>query len=440
MVAWLVILGSCLGCGSGIDRTDGSGPLAPPRVEVQVARVSRQNISETVELVGNFLPSRRTIVVSEVDGVIEKLPTPKKNPVVVEYDGGRETLPVGIGAEVKKGDLLVQLDGSDYQRSLGVAEAQLEQANRDLEKLLAWHRPEEVRRSQAVLEEAEANLEHAEKEFERHQRLIERNAVSRSDVEEKRAELRKARAILARAKAQLELDQAGPTEEEVAVARAAVAVAEAEVEHRRWKVEQSSIRAPYDAVVTDRYVSEGDRVTAMPRVEIMEIMDIRFLFAQVGVPERYGGRLKVFQPAVVRVEQLTEELPGAIVRINDKVDPATRTFRIRIAVDNSARRLRVGQFVRVLLDVQSSDDVLTVPRAAITYDGGQPHVFVVAQGSVVLTPVELGIDSDRAVEIISGLGADDQVVVDDPAVLSDGMPVRVRSVAVALAGGAEPGS
>lgn len=431
--ALFLFLGMLVGCGPHADDTANQRANVRPLVQVEVASATKKDISQTLELVGSFLPARRTVMVSEVDGVIEKLPSPKSDQIVVMSGGQSETLPIGIGAVVKKGDLLVKLDASDYERSLHVAETELEQAKCDLRKLLAWHRPEEVRRSRALFEEAEANAERAQKEFDRHERLIGKNAVSRTDYEQKETDLRRARALMAHANAQLEIAEAGPTKEEEAVARAAVSAAEAEVEHRKWKVEKTSIVAPYDAVLTDRYVDLGDRVTAMPRVEMMEVMDIRFLFAQVGIPERYGDRVKLRGHAVVWAEGVTENLKGSIVRVNDKVDPATRTFRIRVAVDNAQRRLRVGQFVRVLLDVRTSPDTLTVPRPAITYAGGQPSVFVYTDSSVRLKPVVLGIEGEQDVEVVSGLEEHERVVIDDPSVLSDGMPVQLRTQPETLA-------
>jgi multidrug resistance efflux pump len=395
-------------------------------VEVEIAPATKRDISEKLELVGSFLPTRRTVVVAEVDGVIQQIPAPEVNPVTVQYGGIRETLPLGIGADVKKGDLLIKLDASDYELALKVAEAHLDKANRDLDKLRAWHRPEEIARYQALFDETEANVQRAEKAFDRNKRLIESNAVSRSDYEEKEAEVLKARALRAHAKAQLDIAKAGPTEEELAVAKAAVLAAEAEVKHRRWKVERTSIRAPYDATVTDRYADVGDRVTAMPRVEILEIMDIRYLFAEVCVPERYSNRISMMQQAVVRAQGVPRDIPGLVARINNKVDPATRTFRIRVAIDNSQRRSHVGQFVRVLLNLETSADALTVPRPAITYAGGQPHVFVYAENAVHLKQVQVGIQSEHHVEILGGLTENDQVVVQDPSVLSDGMPVRIK--------------
>ena len=104
------------------------------------------------------------------------------------------------------------------------------------------------------------------------------------------------------------------------MAKAAVTTAEAEVEHRRWKVEKTSIVAPYDGVVTERFVDVGDRVTALPRVEIIEFMDIRFLVAEVGVPERYLEQVRVLAaaPGLYTLRVRGTDVPGSGLPQSDR--------------------------------------------------------------------------------------------------------------------------
>jgi HlyD family secretion protein len=418
---WLAVLS---GCGRTpvaemelVDRED-------HRVEVAVTTVQRSAIDDTVQLVGTLLPWRRTVIVSEVDGVIQKIPAITDAPAV-EIEGREIAIPLDMGAEVSKDDLLCQLDATDFQLSLEVAEARWQAANKDLENLLAWQRPEEVLQAKARLEEAQAVYKRAESEFERIVKLRQQGSISNSEYDDKVALASQAKAMLDQAEATYNIAMEGPTEEQVAVARAAVATAEAQVRQAQWKVERTTITAPYDAVITDRYVDLGDRVTAMPRVEIMEIAAVDLLLAEVGVPERYVQNVKLEDPAQILADGYSEPFPGRVVMINGKVDPANRMFRVRIAIDNQQRRLRVGQFVRVQLRLQTEPDTITIPRAALTYAGGQPQVFVLADDVVALRRVELGIQAEDRVQVVSGLQGGETIVVDDPAVLADGMPVRI---------------
>lgn len=421
-----LLLGAALLSGCRPKSTDDLRAVDPAmsRVSVRVAAVERGAIDDTIQLVGTLLPRRRTIIVSEVDGVIQEIPSLADAPSVT-IDGKTISLPLDIGAEVRKGDLLCQLDASDYALSLEVARAGWNAAVKDLENLLAWKRPEEVAQARARLDEAKAVLTRAQSEYERIVRLRQQGSISNSEYDDKVALASQAKAMFDQAEATFQIAQEGPTEEEAAVAQAAVAMAEAQVKNAQWKVDKTTIVAPYDAVVTDRYVDVGDRVTAMPRVEIMEIADVSLVLAEVGVPERYANNVQVGDQAEVVVAGFNQPFIGNVAMINSKVEPTTRMFRMRVALDNTKRELRTGQFVRVRIRVSSREGTLTVPRPALTYSGGQPQVFVLDNDAVELRRVELGIQAEDRVEVATGLNEGERVVVHDPAVLTDGMPVQI---------------
>lgn len=411
-----------------------TGEATAAKIPVQLVHVQRTDLAATVELVGSLLPRRRTVIVAEVDGVIKDVADIEEIPEALrEYydafvsEGLIDELPsLDLGTKVKEGQEIVWLDPSEYQLKLAAAQAGLDSAKRELEKLHAWRRPEEIRQAQAARDEAAARAAVAESDLERAKQLVGRTAISQAEYDRMEAEMKMARAALDRADAEWTLAKAGPTKEEIAVAEAAVAQAEAEVVRAQWEVDKTTIRAPYDGVVTDRYVDEGERVTAMPRVEIMEIMDLSFLVAQLGVPERHIGQIQIGDLARVYMKGSVQPVPGIVALMNDKVDPSNRTFRIRVAIRNDERQFKVGQFVRVELQVESSPDALTIPAEAIAYTGGEAHVFVFDDGRVRKRAVELGVANADAAEVLSGLVEGEQVVVDDPSILSDGMSVEVK--------------
>lgn len=425
-----VISWGCSKSTEGQDARSAQG-LAAAAMEVELATVSRSNLAATVELVGSLTPRRRSVIVAEVDGVILEIPASSRERIETVIDGQRisEVPRLDIGVSVAKGDLLVRLDGSECQLKLRAAQARVDMAKAELEKLKAWQRPEQVRRAQALKGEAHASLILAEADMRRAKLLLGRKAISPAEYDKTMAGVNVARATLDRADAELELAKAGPTKEEIAVADAAVKQAEAEFKRSEWELERTTIYAPYDGVITDRYVDEGDRVTALPRVEIMELMDLSLLTAQLGVPERYIGQIQVGDRAAVHVKGSTDPVPGMVALINDKVDPTNRNFRIRVAIRNDQQRFKAGQFARVALQVKSSANALTIPVQAISYTGGEARVFVYREGRVRQKAVELGITNRDAVEVLSGLAEGEQVVVDDPSVLSDGMSVQVRRTA-----------
>jgi HlyD family secretion protein len=415
------------GCSRSTQGQDGSSGQAAVAVDVELATVGQRDLVETVEVVGSLTPLRRMMVVAQVDGVVLEIPPSPHERIEVDFQGERisEAPRLDIGVEVAAGDLLVRLDPSEHELKLRAAQARVEMVKAELAKLNAWSRPEEVRRAEAMKDRAAASHTLAEANMGRARRLWEQKAISQAEFDQASAELAAAAAALDQARAELELAKAGPTAEEIAVAQAALKQAEAEVSRSQWEMERTTIYAPYDAVVTDRYVDEGDRVTATPRMEIMELMDLSLVTARLGVPEIYIGQIQVGDLAQVYVKGSPDPVPGLVALINDKVDPTSRTFRIRVAMRNDQGRLKAGQFARVLLRVRSAPNALAIPARAISYTGGEAQVFVYGDGRVRQRAVRLGISDGDDVEVLSGLAEGEQVVTYDPSILCDGMSVRV---------------
>lgn len=420
--AILLALLPAAGCG----RTEATGhttsPPAPMRVDV--AMVGRASIRAELDVVGTLLPVRATTIVSDVDGRIASFPSSER--LIEIEDAGQTTsqaLGLDLGHAVRTGDVLVQVDRIDFELALQTAKAEHELAKLNLKHLLAWQRHEEVQRLEAVWEEAQAANDRAQADLRRAEQLRASRSVSQGQFDETSAAARMAAAAVRQAEAALATAKAGPTAEEAAVAEAQVAAAAARVAVQQEKLDKTTIRAPYDAVIVERYVDVGDRVTAMPRVEIMQIIDPQILFAQVSVPERYQGVVRLGDLAAVAADGVATTVAARIDLINAMVDPATRTFRVRATIDNRQGILKPGGFVRVALPVASAADVPVVPLEAVVFSEGRPAVYVYEDGRVRRVPVEIGLQDGRVQEIVSGLQPGQKVAVSRISLLTDGLPV-----------------
>lgn len=425
---------------AGCGRTEATGYAGgpPEPIRVEVAAVALSTIRDELELVGTLIPLRATTIVSDVDGRIASFPASEQR---IEYQesGQMKTQALGLdlGHPVRQGEVLVQIDRVDFELGLKTAQAEYELAKRSLAHLLSWRRDEEIQRLEAALEEALAASDRAQADFERAEQLLPKRAVSQGEFDHASAAARMAAAAVKQAQAALAVAKAGPTAEEVGVGEAELAAAAARVAVQQDKLDKTTIRAPYDAVVSDRYVDVGDRVTAMPRVEIMQIIDPQVLFAQVFVPERYQGAVKRGDSATVLAEGVAHALPARVDLINVKVDPETRTFRVRATLDNRQGLLKAGGFVRVALTVGAAAEVPVVPREAVVFSEGRPSVFICEEGRVRRTAVELGLSDGRIYEITSGVQPGHQVAVSRTTLLTDGL--SVTPVPATPARGGEPG-
>ncbi|NLX96609.1 MAG: efflux RND transporter periplasmic adaptor subunit [Rhodopirellula sp.] len=395
-------------------------------IPVQVAAVGRRRMQSELEVIGTLIPFRFANIASEVDGVIATIPEFEKK---VEYElNGQQyatAIDLDIGHHVKKGDVLVEIDPTDYQLALERAEAQRKLAESELAKLRSWKREEEVAQLRAALQEAQAVLDQATADLKRSEELLGKRVLSQSDYDRAQMTHRTADASKAKAEAALRLAEAGPTPEEIGVAEANVAMARTEVAQQSQRLTKCTIHSPYDAVVVDRYVGVGDRVS--PAIPIMQIIDPSILFAEVGVPERYQGLIRQNDRAEIRARESSKRVPGVVALVNEKIDPETRTFRVRVATDNAAGVFKAGSFVTVALALDASADALVVPAGAVTFAEGCPSVFVYREGRVEKRAVKLGISNQSELEVLAGLSEGEEVVVTNTALLVDGAQVRRKS-------------
>jgi HlyD family secretion protein len=431
-LALLPLAAAMPGCSEN-DLPRASSSEAARPLEVDLVSVRRTRIASELELVGTLIPIRGTTIVPDVDGVIESFPNSDRLVKYLEQGELKsQFLGIDLGHEVKKGDVLVKIEDTNFRLAVAAAQAELELVRRLREELVAWKRNEEKQQAEAQLEEATATVALDEAQLERAEELRRMETISEGEFDVLVMNARCAVAAKKRAQAALDMANAGPTPEQIAVADARVLAAETQVKLMQDDLDKTTITAPYDGVIVDRFVDVGNRVQATPQGAIMQICDPRVLLAQVAVPEQYQRRIRLFdqsgaddepQQVWVDADSLNERIAGRVDLINVKVEPETRTFRVRVLIDNRQGLLKPGGFVRVSLPIASVVDVPVVPEEAISYEEGQPVVFVYLNGQVKKRSVSVGLSNHQDCEIRSGLAGDELVVVSNTSLLADGLAV-----------------
>lgn len=431
----LVMLASP-GCQRDVKLAAKPASISLSEIEVSALPVREQTLASRLEVTGNLLPKRASRLTFEVDGIVANIPaTGTKFDLTVEGKRYQEQLSLSYGQWVEAGDLLVELDSSDFQLQLLIAEAKLAKAQADLANLVAGSRPEEIRRLTALRNESQARFAQADRENQRMQELRRTQVVSSSESDQASTAAAAARAQLESAEAMLASAEAGPTVEEIAVEEALVRQMAVEVDLAQQNLRKTKLVAPYSGVVVSINVEIGDRVAASTS-PVIEMMNSQYLVAEINVPEALVGKVAVHDMAEVYTAGVDGPTTGLVVAVNEMVDPQSRSFRVRVAIDNDLRQFKAGQFAKVILAVQSdSSQTLTVPSASIVFADGQPTVFVIEDGRVHRQAVQLGLSSSEWTEVKSGLSTGRLVVTDDPSLLTDGMQVRTRQAGVQAAAG-----
>ncbi|APR81821.1 Putative Co/Zn/Cd efflux system membrane fusion protein [Minicystis rosea] len=274
------------------------------------------------------------------------------------------------GTEVKQGDLLATLDIRGA--SLTAAEA----------------------RANAAL--ARANAETAKRECERYQKLLQTGAVSPAEYDRMSDSCRNA-----------------PLSIEAAQARANAA---------SLVVGDGSIRAPFNGVIIERYVDEGEYVRADSKVVTLVQLDA--LRLELTVPEQNLSSLKDGGPLTFTVPAYPDrEFTGTVRFISAAVRETTRDLVAEAVVDNPDRALRPGMFATVAL-MTGEVPAPVVPKSALVTKEGLVHVFAVVNQRIEERVVQLGATKGDVVAVTRGLATGDRIITKPAPTMQNGQAVR----------------
>jgi membrane fusion protein (multidrug efflux system) len=256
---------------------------------------------------------------------------------------------------------------------------------------------------------------------------------ARAGLDVARAERRQIEADLARAQAlrrqdvvsQQDLDRLTTS---LAVAEAHQRQAEEAVALAGRNLERTLVRAPYAGSVAARLVDEGTTALVQPQTIVVTIQETGELEAHAAIPESQLSTVQVGQRARIRIEGATEPIETVVSSVNDTIDPSTRTYLVKMRVPNPDRRLKSGVFAHVEILPEAKPDALLVPPGAIRTEDGRARLLVVRGGRATAVPVDVGVVSEQAAEILQGVEDGAEVLIGESArTIAPGM--RVRPVA-----------
>ena len=310
-----------------------------------------------------------------LQGVIETTVYARSSGYVLRYTKD-------IGAVVKKGDLLAEIAAPEIDQQLAQAQAARVQsaASESLSKTSA----------------------------DRWQNLRAKDAVTQQELDERLGAYQQARADLA--------------------------AATANVSRLRSLQGFSRVTAPIDGVVTRRNVDVGDLVNAGnggAASALFTVAQTDLLRLYIYVPQAYADRVKVGDNVAVSLaERAGTRYQGSIARTARAIDPTTRTLQAEIRVPNPDGALLAGSYVEVSLDILGESAALVIPTNVLLFRAEGPRVAVVdGGGHVHLTAVEIGTDFGTSLQVLHGIGAADQIIVNPADSIADGDAVTLVDVA-----------
>lgn len=313
-------------------------------------------------------------VAEEIQATGELVAVDEAN-VAAEVDGRVTRLLALEGAAVEAGEVVLEIDRE--QRELQLAN------------------------QKAIVAVAREEIAQAEREVGRIRQLYEREAASRAQLDEAETTLRGARARLEGAEAQRGL---------------------AELTLRK-----AGVTAPFGGLVARRFVSVGDYVSVgEPLFDLVALDPIEVEFH---LAERDSGRVQEGDVVDVRVAPYPDEVFSATVHVvSPRIDPATRTLRVKARVENAERRLRPGLFARADLGVAVREGVPMIPEQAVLQRSDGSVAYVLEDGRhASRRNIRVGVLRDGLAEVMEGIDIGEVVIVRGMSRLVDGALVEVRN-------------
>lgn len=221
-------------------------------------------------------------------------------------------------------------------------------------------------------------------------------------------------------------DKGDLSQAELDRATAADSLARAALVRADEGVRKTTLRAPFDGTVGRRDVSPGELVD--PSRVLTRLDGLGSLRVDVSLPEGEIGRLATSLPVLIEASALPGlQLSGRVAYVATHVDEANRTVDVRVEVDDPGRQLRPGMTASVRILVGTALDALFVPSEAVAPTANGATVWVVVEGKATRRPVTTGERLAERVEVLTGLVAGEQVVVEGLARLREGAPVEVQA-------------
>ncbi len=400
--------------------------------------------SEKPTLSAAIRPVKTMVVAAGGDTRLRSFPglaeASKRVELAFQVPGVLIKLPVKEGQKVAKGELIAELRQDEFKARLTSLQGQLDQARANLTALRSGERPEERLRREAQVRAAEARLANARADLDRYTQLLPRRAVSQAEFDAVEANFRVVQEELKAARQLVEKGRIG-REEDILAREAEVRGLEGRVVEANIQLQDTTIRAPYDGVIAQRFVEEGQSVTAkQPVVRFQDVDEIEIV---VDVPENVMAAdirsADIVQMLATFSGAPTLEFPVQIREIAQVADPTTQTFKVRVAMAAPTDvRILPGMTATVNVTYRRAsilgDRILVPISSVLKRDTGEQVVWVVgANQQVSPRPVKIGAATGGQIEIVEGLQPGDRIATAGVSFLRDGM--KVNDLGDALGGG-----
>ncbi len=396
--AWTAV-GLLMLFATGCGRSGAEPVLEQEAVSVQVEEAAVGTIREMVVFSGEVVAGSEVQVTPKAGGRIIRVAA-------------------AVGEEVRKGDLLVELETRELAMVVRQAEAALETAKANLQSAKTGGALAQL---QAAVRQAEASYHNAQTILRRMEMLYREGAIALQQLDSARLQAEVAASQNMLAREQLAIFERG--EGQVQVLEAQVRQAEIGLEMAQLNLSNARILSPVSGLVVALTAEVGN--LASPGLPLVVLTGLDGVTVTTRLTEQAVGLFSPGMAVEVEVPAIGVTLPGVVREVAPAAVDGTRSFLVKVRV-SAADGLRAGMFARLQLVAAESTEAVLVPRTAVLERDGRQFVFTVNDGKAVRREVTVGLRDEKLIEILTGFAVGEKVITVGQQFLQDGTMVRLE--------------
>jgi len=221
------------------------------------------------------------------------------------------------------------------------------------------------------------------------------------------------------------LEKEAISREEYEIALTTLNTTLSDIKEREARLAKHKLRAPFDGIIGLRQISEGSYIS--PSDLIVNIYNINPIKVEFSIPGKYSSLVTKGDSISFSIEASVKEFTGLIYAVEPHIDSRTRTLQIRAICNNDTEVLIPGQFANIVYTLNVLPDALMVPSESVIPELNSHKLFIYENGLVSSEVVNIGLRTDKDVQITSGINPGDTVITTGILQIRQGMPVTITN-------------
>lgn len=383
-------------------------------IEVEVESVEKGHIAEYVE--------ELAVVISENKGNVFSPASGKVSEVLVD-----------VGDSVDEGEVLIRMDSDDLTRQIMELEAQKSLVTAQYNEAAKPADSREIEKLQLQLSTQETIVKEAQRKMANSESLYGEGAISKEEYQAVATALEAEEAKLEGIRLDLELLKKPISQNVASQFEAQLKQLDIQMETLKSKGQDFVITSPLKGTIMTRNVEVGTYL--QPGMQLMEIGDGDDLYVESDILVSEIGKVKLGASVEISHKDLgIEGVKGKVRKIHPQAfskisDLGIEQKRIRVEIDivGSTDGLRPGYDLDAKLVVEEKENTLIIPESAVFKNEGKNYVFVNEKGKGMLREINTGIESNKEIEVLSGLKEGEKVIISPDEELEEGIKIKVSS-------------